>query len=140
MKFFSKWFLAWVVLMLVLPVSAFAGNIGTAPHLVLPGKQIWLALIGGLVPLFTYVLNHVGPWVTEPIKAAVLVVITAIVGALYTAITTDQFGWNATTWQLMLTAVVAALTAHKLLWKPSGISLLLGGGRNKQPVAGPPAV
>lgn len=108
------------------------------PHtLLLPSTQLWVLLIGALVPGVGYVLNKYAPWVSEPVKAIVHVVLAAAAGACYAAIASHTFGWNASTWELILSAVLSALVAHKVLWLPSGISLLLGGGQNSRlPVAG----
>lgn len=123
-----------VLLLLLVPAAALA--VGTSPTLVLPGKQLWVLIIGALVPLLTYVLNHVGPWVTEPIKALVLLVVSAIASGLYAALATNNFGFNSPTLELVVSGIVAALLAHKLLWLPSGLSTILGGGTNRQaPVA-----
>lgn len=128
-----------LLLLAAVPALALAANF-PQPTLALANNQVWLAIIASLVPLVTYVLNYLGPWVTEPIKAAVLVVVAAVVGGLDTAITTNQFGWNGTTANLIITAVLAALVSHHILWKPSGISTRLGGGRNAQHPTPPPAV
>jgi hypothetical protein len=116
------------------PVPAGASVAKSAPTLVLPWQQIWPLIIGAIVPLFTYVLNHVGPWLSEPIKAAVLVLAAAIATALYTALATNVIGFNDATLQLVMTGVIAALASHHLLWKPSGIALTLGAGTNRQQV------
>lgn len=142
MKLF-RWFsypllLALLALML-LPALAFAEPAVNPITLILPKAQLWTLIVGALVPLVTYVLNHVGPWVSEPVKAFVLALAAAIAGALVTAITTSVFGFNAQTLQLVVSAIIAAFAAHKLLWLPSGISTLLGGGTNKAPVAPAPA-
>ncbi len=130
-KFLGRtWALA-LVAYLTFVGTALAINIHAAPVLVLQSKQTWVLLIGALVPLVTYVLNHVGPWISEPVKAGVTVVVAAVAGGLYTALATSSFGWNAATLQMVLTAVVAALGAHHWLWKPSGISTKLGGGSNE---------
>jgi hypothetical protein len=125
---------------LLIPALAAASAAVPAPTLVFPWQQVWPIVIGGLVPLVTYVLNHVGPWLTEPIKALVLVLVSAIATALYTALATKVFGLNNATLQLVLTGVFASLFSHKLLWLPSGISTLLGGGTNRQAVVGGGAV
>lgn len=119
------------------PAIAAANNVATNPHLILPAQQVWLVLISAIVPLVTYVLNHVGPWLTEPIKATVLLIVSAATGAIYTVVSTNQFGWNGTTLEFILTAVITALLSHGLLWRPSGISTLLGAGSNRQHVAAP---
>lgn len=121
----------WLALMVLLLIPAAALAVASSPTLVLPTKQLWTLIIGAFVPLVTYGLNHVGPWVSEPVKATVLVVAAALAGALYDALATSTFGWNTNTLQFVATAVVAALMAHGLLWKPSGISTRLGGGSNK---------
>lgn len=110
---------------LALPAMALAA--GTT---LTPVPQLWVIVLGGLTPLVTYVLNHVAPWVTEPVKATVLAVVAAAVAAAYTAIETSVFGFNSTTLQLLVSAIVAAFAAHALIYKPSGISAKLGGGTN----------
>lgn len=88
--------------------------------------QIWVILIGAIVPLGGYVLNRVGPWVTETVKALVQVALAAVAGALYTALDTDVFGWNHETLQLVLSAVAATLIAHNVLWQPAKVNVKLG--------------
>ena len=115
---------AMLVLLLVPSLALAAGTV------LAPVPQLWVLILGSLTPLMVYVLNHYAPWVTEPVKAIVLVVVAAIVGGLYAAIETSVFGWNDATLQLVLSAVVAAFGAHLLIYKPSGISAKLGGGTN----------
>lgn len=95
-------------------------------NLVLGNHQLWVLLIGSLVPLVTYVLNRVGPWLSETVKAGVLVVVSAAAGAIYTALASPDFGWNVQTRELVLTAVIAALGAHGWLWKPAKVNTKLG--------------
>lgn len=96
-------------------------------HVVLfPVDQIIILVIGSLVPLVSYVLNKYLPTTSESVKALVHVVVAAIAGALYTAVDTSVFGFNNVTLQLIVTAVVGALAAHKLLWKPAKINEKLG--------------
>jgi VIT1/CCC1 family predicted Fe2+/Mn2+ transporter len=101
-------------------------------HLVLPTAQLWTLVIGALVPLVTYIVNRYAPWVSEPVKAVVLAVAAAAASALYTALGTHIIGFNAPTLQLVLTAVVTAFITHAVIWKPSGISVLLGAGTDRQ--------
>lgn len=128
------------LLILALPAVASAAEDAPppSPTLVLPTDQLWALAVGLLVPLVTYVLNYVGPWVSEPVKAGVLVIAAAVAGGLAQAITAGDVGFNTTTLQFVLTAVLSALSAHRILWKPSGVSAKLGGGQNRQVVASTP--
>ena len=122
--------LAAVLWMIILPSLAFGQSTAPDPnsHLALPTDQLWTLAIGALVPLVTYALNHFAPWTSEPIKALVLVVAAAVAGGVYQALQAGQVGFNGTTAQFVLTAVIAALSAHRLLWVPSTVSQRLGGG------------
>jgi hypothetical protein len=111
--------------LLLLPALAFAAGTVLAPV-----PQVWVVLLGALTPLAVYVLNHAAPWVSEPAKAIVLAVVAGVVAAIYTAIETSIFGFNSATLQLVLSAIVSAFGAHLLVYKPSGISVKLGGGSN----------
>lgn len=99
-------------------------------HLLLSATQIVVFAIGSLVPLVTYVLNHYAPWADEKVKGVVTVVVAAIAAGLYQALDAGHLGFNATTLQLVLTAIVGALAAHNWLYTKSGINLALGGGSN----------
>lgn len=99
-------------------------------EVLLPSIQVAVIAIGSLVPLVSYVLNHFAPWADEKIKGIVQVVVAAISAGLYQALDAGGLGFNNTTLQLVITAIFAALAAHHLLWKPSGISTRLGGGQN----------
>ena len=88
--------------------------------------QVWVLLIGTIVPLGGYILNKYLPIIEEPAKAAVQVLLAVVAGALYTALDTNVLGFNDATLQLVLTAVVGTLLSHKLLWKPAKVNVLLG--------------
>lgn len=92
--------------------------------------ELWTLVVGSLVPLVTYVVNNKAPWASEPVKAAVLVVTAAVAGSLYLQIQDGSIGFNETTLHFALIAVVGALTSHGFLWRPSGVSVKLGGGSN----------
>lgn len=119
-------------LFLLLPSSAWAAaSVPPNTTLALPQDQLITAAIACLVPLVTYVINHSAPWVSESVKAIVLVIAAGLTAGLYQAF--DQgFEFNNTTGQLILTAIFSALAAHKLLWSPSTIAAKLGGGSNRQ--------
>lgn len=118
--------------LLVAPAALADTVVSAPPALTLGSKQTWALLIGTLVPLVTYVINRVGPWASEPVKAFVAVLASAVSGGLYTALATTSFGWNSATLQMVLTAVAASLAAHHMLWKPSGVSAHLGAGTNSR--------
>lgn len=146
LKFLNRLTLGLVVLLVLAP-AALATTTHPAGTLVFSNPQTWALLIGALVPLVTYVVNHVGPWMSEPVKAFVVVLASGVAGGLYQAIATSSFGWNASTLQMVLTAIFAALAAHHMLWKPAGVSTILGAGSNSphghlgwvSPSAEPPA-
>lgn len=114
--------------LLLLPALALAD--GPQKGLAFSADQTWLVLIGALVPLVTYVLNHFAPWVSEEVKGVVFVLVAAIAGGLYKAVDDGNFGWNAATAEYVVTAIGAALLAHNWLWRPSGINVRMGAGTN----------
>lgn len=114
----------------VLAPMALASTVAPQGPLALDSTQTWALLISAFVPLVTYVLNHVGPWVSEPAKAFVLVLASGASGGLYEALSSSSFGWNSATVQVVITSVFGALAAHHLLWKPAGVSAMLGAGSN----------
>jgi hypothetical protein len=97
-----------------------------ADPVLFPTEQVVVLFIGFFVPLVGYILNNKAPWVSEQIKAIIQVALAAAAGAIYTAVGDPNFGWNNTTFQLVLSAVVAALVAHKFLWQPAKINTSLG--------------
>ena len=101
-------------------------------QLAFPTDQVWVLVLGIVIPALTYMLNHVAPWKDEKIKATVLVIASAVVAALYEGLFAGGIGFDNATLQLVLTAIIAALGAHKLFYVPSGISAKLGGGTNRR--------
>ena len=94
--------------------------------------RLWALAAGLIVPLGGYVVNYVGPQVSEKAKAIVQVILAAVAGAVVELVDLGSVSFDAVTLEYVLTAVIAALGAHGLLWKPSSISADLGGGRNRQ--------
>lgn len=132
--------------LLVLPATALGvDSPPPQPTLALPTDQVWTLIAGVLSPVVAYALNYAGPWASEKIKALVQVAAAAIAGGITQAIVAGGVGFNGKTLQFVITAVFAALMAHKALWMPSGVSTALGGGQNKPraiapgPPTSPPA-
>lgn len=122
-----------VLFTLALPGLALAGDAPPPQHsLALPTDQVWALVAGALVPAVGYVLNHHAPWIDEKIKAIIQVLVAAVAGGLAQAIAAGDVGFNDVTLQFVVTAVMAALAAHKFFWLPSGLSTRLGGGTNRQ--------
>ncbi len=120
--------------------------------MLLRNQQFWLVAIGALVPILAYFANakivaRVWAGTPEPIRAFVHVAFAAGAAAVYEAMQAGTFGWNEPTAQAILTAVAAALAAHKLLWQPSGTNVAVaalrlpsGGLRLRSPISRPVAM
>lgn len=91
--------------------------------------NLYLLVLGALVPLVGYVLNHHAPWATEPVKGLVHAGLAAAVGVLYQAVSGSDLGLNDDTLLAVITAVVAAVLGH-IGWRAANINLALGGGTN----------
>lgn len=94
-------------------------------QLVLPSQQIWVLMIGAVVPLATYLINNKALWKSEQVKAIVLVIVTGVAGVLYTAFAGGVHGFTDFAEQAF-TAILSGLFAHNILWKPSGLNLTFG--------------
>jgi hypothetical protein len=93
----------------------------------LPNEQLVVLFIGALIPLVGYVLNRYAPWISESVKGVVQVALAAVAGGVYAAIEAPgDLGFDNTTFQLILSSVVAALFAHNMLWKPAKVNTKLG--------------
>lgn len=130
------WLLAALSVFLLAPVVALAADAGTldpkpAGSLLLPTDQLWTYLAASLIALPTYLLNHYGPQVSEPVKGLVLMLTAGLAGGITQAVTAGGVGFNQTTLQFIVSAVIGAFLTHKLVWAPTGISTALGGGSNK---------
>lgn len=89
----------------------------------LPSVQVWAALVGAVVPLLTYVINRYVP--SEPLRASILVVASAVAGAVVQLLDTGGLAFDVNTLQVILTAVVGALGAHHGFWKPAHVAARL---------------
>lgn len=122
--------LAWLLLA---PAGALAAAGVPSPNneLVLSGVQVWAAIAGSLVPAAGYLLNTYAPWASEPVKALVQVALAGIIGAITQLLDAGTLALDLETLQVIGTAVVFALLAHKALWLPSGLAAVLGSGQNR---------
>lgn len=116
--------------LLALPSLALAEGENTT--LALPTVQLWALAAGAFAPVVGYLVNYAAPWTSEKVKAVIFIAAAAVSGAITQAITNGTVGFNDATFQLVVTAVIAAISTHFGFWKPSTISTSLGGGRNKQ--------
>lgn len=97
----------------------------SSTQLLFDNDQVWVLLIGSIVPLGGYLINKVAPWHTETFKAIVQVVLTSVAATAYTALATDIGGFDEFL-QQALSATAAGLFAHNILWKPSNINIKFG--------------
>jgi hypothetical protein len=103
--------------------------------LLITGDQLWVLLIGSIVPLGGYWLNKVMPWKTETSKAIVQVVLTSIAATLYTFVATDIGSFTSFV-QQVFSATVAGLFAHNILWKPANVNIKFGANPTPTQAAG----
>jgi len=97
----------------------------SSSQLLLESDQMWVLLIGTIVPLGGYLLNKYLPWKSETVKGIAQVLLMAIAGTLYTALATDIGGFTGFV-QQAFSATVAGLFAHNILWKPSNVNVKFG--------------
>lgn len=111
------------------PLAAYADTVPPDSHtLVLPQTQLIAAIVGALVPVVTYALNNrVFAFVSEPVKATVLVLAAAAGGALTELIADGGIPLDWNTVQIVGTAVVLAFLAHMSFYQPSGVAAKLRG-------------
>jgi MFS family permease len=112
------------LVMLLAPAAALADSDHVPIGQTALGLSLWALGVGALVPLATYVLNRFVP--NEPARAAVLLVVAAIAGALTQLINAGSIGFDTATLRYVLSAVIAALAAHHLLWRPGLVNVALG--------------
>ncbi len=104
-------------------------------QLLISGDQLWVLLIGSIVPLGGYWINKVMPWKTETSKAIVQIVLTSIAATLYTFIATD-IGSLTSFVEQAFSAIVAGLFAHNILWKPANVNIKFGANPTPTQAAG----
>lgn len=118
-----------LVLSLITPAFALAGELSVThtTTLALPYAQLWAAVIGLFTPLVSYVLNS-KLWAEAPesVKMVIQALVAAVVSAIYTAIATPNFGFNAATLELVGTTVLINFLAHELGYSKAGINTKLG--------------
>ena len=119
-----------VVLFFGLATSAGAAEGAPPPQtkLPLPADQFWTTLIAVFTPLPTYLLNHYAPWASEQVKGIVQVSIATIAGVVYPLLANGTWEFDAAHLEIVGSAVLSALLAHKLLYAPAGINTSLQAG------------
>lgn len=146
-KLFLRALFVTLIVSLVAPLAAFAADTPAQAHtFVFPAVQVWTIVAGSLVTVVTYALNKRAPWVSQSVKAFVLVITAAVAAGITQSIDGGTVGFNADTLQLVVTSVVAAFGSHLLIWKPSGVQAKLAQSEptttysNGGPVVGEPTV
>ena len=89
----------------------------SSTQLLFDNDQLWVLLIGSIVPLGGYLINKVMPWKKETVKAITQVVLTSIAA---------NIGGFVPFLQQAFSATVAGLFAHNILWKPSNVNIKFG--------------
>ncbi len=117
-------------------VQAADGDVENIPDpsntLLLPTDQLVAALVGIATMLIMYGVNYLGPQVRDTVKGPITLAATAVTGALYTLVESGGLGFNQETAQTVGIAIVAAFWTHGFIFKPTGIAVKLGAGRNRQ--------
>lgn len=100
---------------------------GSRPNstLPLPTDLLWSLAAGFLSPLVGYIINKLGPQTTEHAKLIVQTVVAAVAGGIAQAVTAGGVGFNDTTLQYVLFAILTAGVGHQW-WKAGGVNVLLG--------------
>jgi hypothetical protein len=115
-------------------LAATAGAAEDAPlpetKVPLPADQFWPTLIAVFTPLPTYLLNHYAPWASEQVKGIVQVSIATAAGVVYPLVANRTWDFDVAHLEIVGSAVLSALLAHKLLYAPTGINLSLKAGTN----------
>jgi hypothetical protein len=96
----------------------------------LPADQFWPILIAVFTPLPTYLLNHYAPWASEQVKGIVQVSIATAVGVAYPLIANGTWDFDVAHLEIVGSAILSALLAHKLLYAPAGINVSLKASPN----------
>lgn len=98
-------------------------------HLTFPPVMIWAAIVGIFAPLPAYILNtKLWKDAPETVKSLVTTLVAAIGGGITMAISTNVFGINNATLEVILTSVFLAFGAHHGVWKPNTVQAKLTKG------------
>lgn len=123
------------VYMIVFVSIAGAAETSNAPALpndqLLTSTQFYAFLVGAVLQIVTYVINHYAPWTSDTVKSFITVLFAAVAGAVVQLVNDGSLAFDTNTLQVVLTAVAGALSAHAGLWTRNGVAAKLGGGANK---------
>ena len=88
--------------------------------------MIWAAIVGIFAPLPAYIINtQLWKNAPETLKSLVTALVAAIGGGITMAISTNVFGINSATLQVVLTSILLAFGAHAGLWTRNGVQAKL---------------
>lgn len=118
------------LLLFVAPTYALADSGAPPAGEVVLGIPIWPVLTAGIALLVTYLVNHFAFWGSEPAKAIFMLVGAAANGALTQLVDAGTVGFDSNTLKYVLGAVVGALLLHFGVYKPGGVNVALGAGKN----------
>lgn len=113
---------------LAAPTLALGASDAPPPGETVLNLPLWSLGVGFLVPLATYVVNNRVLGLDEPAKAFVVLVATAVAGALTQLVDAGAVGFDSSTLKYVLASVAGALAGHHLLWKSSATNTALGAG------------
>jgi hypothetical protein len=91
----------------------------------LPEDQFWVLVIGAISPVVGYLQNKLWPNAPEGFKAFIQALLAGVVGGAFSALANDVSGFDNVA-QHCFSAIVAALFAHNILWKPANVNVKIG--------------
>lgn len=95
-----------------------------------PSLMFWAGVLGTASMLVGYVVNHLGPWVSERVKLAVQLGMATGTGTIYVLIQTGDFAFDVQHLQVVAAAIFGAFVTHGLIYKVGDWNGALGAGRN----------
>jgi hypothetical protein len=118
---------------MLMAAPALAADVADQPDTpVLTGLPIGVVIVSFVMTGIGYGLNYVLPFLKTDAQKGLAHVLYQMVGvAAFEVATSSDFGFNQQTLVAFVTALATFGFSHGLLFKPTGWSTKLGGGRNK---------